>query len=83
MFSLCRYKNGAEFDGYFRDDLENGFGILTYPPDKICLKFEGFWRNGKKCGKGTLYYNDGTKYTGNFHNNTMQGTQFLTLLTLI
>ena len=65
--------NGAEYEGCFKDDLENGKGVLTYAPDKSCHKFEGFWKDGKKCGEGVLHYKDGTKYSGNFENDNMEG----------
>ena len=70
---LSSFKNGAKFEGHYANDLENGYGILTYPPGKICHKFEGNWKDGKKSGEGVLHFNDGTKYIGHFHNNSMQG----------
>ena len=44
-------------------DMENIFG-------KMVIYYIGQWLNGKKHGKGILYYKDGTiKYGGNFKND--------------
>ena len=36
-------------------------------------KYEGGMENGKRNGKGTLYYEDGGKYTGNWVRNNVHG----------
>jgi hypothetical protein len=70
---ISRFKNGAKFEGCFVKDLENGFGIITYPPGESHQKFEGNWKDGKKFGEGMLHFNDGTTCMGNFYNNSLQG----------
>ena len=37
---------------------------------------EGDWKNGKKDGKGTYYYNDGQKEEGNWKNDNFQKKGF-------
>lgn len=36
-------------------------------------KVEGFWMNGKLCGKATMEYNNGDIYTGEWYNNEKNG----------
>lgn len=36
-------------------------------------KYEGQKLNGKRHGKGTFYYNDGSKYVGDWAENKMHG----------
>ena len=35
-------------------------------------KYEGFWKHGKKEGKGIYYYNNGDKYEGVWKNNKLE-----------
>ena len=47
------------YDGEFKNDECNGFGILYYPDGK---RFEGNWKDGKKHGKGNYIFPGGQMY---------------------
>ena len=42
------YTNGDKYEGYWKNDLKNGEGILTYSTGNIQ---KGFWKDGKKDGQ--------------------------------
>ena len=60
-----KYKNGDIYEGYFSNDIKEGYGKMTYKNgDYYC----GNWVNNKKEGKGKMIYNNGGNYE-NFLNN--------------
>ena len=56
-------------EGY--SELPHGWGILNFNNDDQFqrLKFEGNMVSGVMEGYGTLWWQDGSHYTGQFHNN--------------
>lgn len=53
------WPNGQVYDGEFKNDDCNGFGILHYPDGK---RYEGNWKDGKKHMKGHYVWPNGSKY---------------------
>jgi len=53
------WPNGQVYDGEFKSDNCNGFGILHYPDGK---RYEGNWKDGKKHLKGYYVWPNGSKY---------------------
>ena len=43
----------------------DGYGVSTISGD-YGQKYEGYFKDGKRNGKGVIYYNHGDKYTGTF-----------------
>ena len=60
--------------GEYKDGKRNGYGKLFY--NNGCI-YEGYWKNNKKEGLGIFYYFDKTKYIGNFQNDIMGDTNFV------
>ena len=56
-------------EGY--NELPDGWGILNFNNDDQFkrLKYEGNMASGVMEGYGTLWWQDGSYYTGQFHNN--------------
>ena len=56
-------------EGY--TELPHGWGILNFNNDDQLkrLKYEGNMASGVMEGHGTLWWQDGSYYTGQFHNN--------------
>jgi len=56
-------------EGY--SELPHGWGILNFNDDDqfLRLKYEGNMASGVMEGYGTLWWKDGSYYTGQFHNN--------------
>jgi len=56
-------------EGY--SELPDGWGLITFNDDDQYkrLKYEGSMARGVMEGHGTLWWQDGSHYTGEFHNN--------------
>lgn len=68
---VYEHSGGARYEGEWKDDLQNGHGVETWPGIVIILildnaKYEGTYSNGKKNGRGILHFADGSKYIGEF-----------------
>ena len=66
--SLFREKIGTKkmfYDGYFKDGLYHGLGILTFENGNI---YKGEFVNGLFHGSGTLTFKNGVIHQGNFKN---------------
>ncbi|MAP01856.1 MAG: hypothetical protein CMD01_03455 [Flavobacteriales bacterium] len=63
LFSACNVEGGC-LDG----DCVNGFGIYSWAD-----KYEGEWTDGKRNGKGTMHWSDGTKYQGQWKEDKRHG----------
>jgi hypothetical protein len=52
---------GASYEGEVSGGLRHGYGRLTISGSPVV--YEGQWQQGKRCGRGVLYYNsDKTAY---------------------
>jgi len=61
---------GAEYTGYWKNDKFHGKGKITTPEG---LVFEGEFQNGFRQKYGTIFYEDGSVYTGELEDWTRQG----------
>jgi hypothetical protein len=64
------FDDGTKFEGDFKGLQFDGEGILTSPNGET---YEGEFKSGKRCGKGTQKFSDGTKYVGNWKNDLFNG----------
>lgn len=62
--------NGAKYEGQWKDDLQDGYGIETWADGS---RYEGHYKMGKKHGNGTYTWADGSKYIGNWIDNKISG----------
>ena len=67
------WKDGTVYQGFVRDYLPDGKGIMT-TADAI---YTGDFVNGTQTGQGIKQYKDGTKYTGSFKQNKYSGQGLL------
>jgi hypothetical protein len=51
-----KWKDGSKYVGLFKKGLKHGRGEYFFSSKK---RFCGFWREGKRNGKGILYEADG------------------------
>ena len=70
------YSNGYKYEGYWKNNLQNGQGTYTYA--SVLLKnhkeeYVGEWKDGKFNGQGTYIFTDGEKYVGEFKNGIRYG----------
>lgn len=63
------YENDHLYKGDFVNGLRHGFG-KDYRKN---LKYEGEFKNDKKCGKGQIIFNSGDEYIGEFSDNKFNG----------
>ncbi|XP_042542674.1 radial spoke head 10 homolog B-like [Dipodomys spectabilis] len=65
--------DGSTYEGEVINGIRNGFGIFKF--SKKPVSYMGYWCDGKKHGKGTVYYNqEGTSwYEGDWVYNVKKG----------
>ena len=72
------YKNGAKYEGEWKNDKKDGKGVFTSSHYYNCrknvgMKYEGEFRDGKLEGYGITTYTNGDKYEGEWKNNKQYG----------
>ncbi|XP_036248066.1 radial spoke head 10 homolog B-like isoform X1 [Molothrus ater] len=70
------WNDGTVYEGSIQDGLRHGYGIFrsgTHP-----IFYTGFWCNGKRHGKGTIYFDQEQTswYAGDWVNNVREGWGF-------
>ena len=68
-YGILFLANGVIYEGEFKNDYLEGYGIAIY----IDAKYEGEFKNDKKDGRGKLYYYIGSNYEGEFKNGKTDG----------
>ncbi|XP_029140841.1 radial spoke head 10 homolog B [Protobothrops mucrosquamatus] len=68
-----KWPDGSLYEGEVKNGIRHGFGMYkcgTYP-----VSYIGHWVEGKRHGKGTIYYNEpgSSWYEGDFVNNVKSG----------
>ena len=69
--SISKYKNQFIYIGEWKNDMREGRGVYYNPLTKE--KYEGYFKNGKAEGNGTVYYNNGDIFKGEFKNWVKEG----------
>ncbi len=79
LLPIDRFRGGITVSRYERyvgqllDQKPHGYGVFTSTdPAAMLIKYEGGWKLGKKSGKGTADYLEGT-YIGGFEADVMHG----------
>ena len=69
VFVGC-YNTGTTIDkgGCIDGDCVNGYGSFSWTDN-----YEGEWADGKRNGKGTMNWSDGTKYVGDWKDDKRDG----------
>jgi hypothetical protein len=65
-----KYKNGAIYEGDFKDGKENGYGTTKWPDDAV---YVGKFKNGLWHGRGKMKWANGEVYEGSFMNGFRHG----------
>ncbi|XP_058671751.1 radial spoke head 10 homolog B-like [Ammospiza nelsoni] len=70
------WSDGTVYEGSIQDGLRHGYGVFrsgTHP-----IFYAGFWCNGKRHGKGKIYYDQEQTswYAGDWVNNVREGWGF-------
>uniref|UniRef100_A0A7S2JWF9 MORN repeat protein n=1 Tax=Leptocylindrus danicus TaxID=163516 RepID=A0A7S2JWF9_9STRA len=65
------------YEGEWANDKRHGFGKHIYSRTKGEI-YVGSWKDGKRHGKGSLQFNDGSKFDGSFENDLKEGHGFHT-----
>jgi hypothetical protein len=70
---------GVKYEGEFRNNVYNGYGILSWPPFEengvkyVGRRFEGDFKDGQRHGKGIFMVGNGDYYSGMFEKNLYHG----------
>ena len=69
------WNNGDKYEGDFINGIINGNGIILYNKNDECKRkeYDGEWKDGKKEGKGIMYWNNGERYEGDWKNDKIEG----------
>jgi hypothetical protein len=54
----------------------NGFGQRIFPGNIQFLNYSGYWKQGKMCGEGLLFYKSGSMYKGTLINDLKEGAGY-------
>jgi len=65
-----KFADGSTYNGSFRFGKAHGAGIMTFADGS---RFEGDWKSGEM-SYGSLFFENGDEYLGEFKNNKMAGT---------
>ncbi|KAG2392479.1 hypothetical protein C9374_012731 [Naegleria lovaniensis] len=65
------WDDGSIYEGEVKNGLRDGYG--TYTSGDLLSKYEGYWKQGQRHGKGIMYYSADEKYEGNFTHNKRHG----------
>ena len=67
------YPDGRRYEGNFKENEHNGFGIMEYPSGDVYgegSKYAGQWKKNKRHGQGVMtYLDDGRVLKGLFREN--------------
>lgn len=70
MKMRVKYKNGAIYEGDFKDGKENGYGTTKWPDGAV---YVGKYKNGLWHGRGKMKWANGEVYEGRFMNGFRHG----------
>ncbi|NXA52244.1 R10B2 protein, partial [Nothocercus julius] len=67
------WTDGSMYDGSIRNGVRHGLGLFRSGTHAV--SYIGYWCNGKRHGKGTIYYNQEhtSWYSGDWVNNSKEG----------
>ncbi len=66
FFQKCR----VALDSDVRGNCTSGYGVIEYRGKDVYM---GYWKDGKKHGKGKYIWKDGSVYEGEWYKNNMHG----------
>ena len=69
------WNNGDKYTGEWKDGKLNGYGTFTWKETRVgyMYKYEGYFVNDQRHGKGTAYFVGGDTYSGNWKNGDRTG----------
>ena len=69
------YADGSVYVGEFQDGEINGKGNITFPKGKKTQikSYDGYWKNGKYNGWGTMIWYNGSRYEGQWLEQKLHG----------
>jgi hypothetical protein len=67
------FTNGNIYTGSMKGGKPHGGGVLVSIGANFNERYEGEFMDGKRHGKGTQFYKDGSKYEGNWSKNLWHG----------
>lgn len=77
-YGIYTWDNGDIYQGEFKNNWINGYGVYKYHDDKIFKEYSGEWIDGVRNGHGTMWYaetdaDERDKYTGGWLNGDRHG----------
>ena len=72
-FIIFNGAEGGNFSGEFINCLKNGQGRINYSENSDRVSYDGYWRNDKRDGQGTMIWRNNETYIGQWENDNMNG----------
>jgi len=74
-YGILQWKDGCVYAGEWASDAQNGWGKLRFSERDVLNResYEGEWLEGKRSGKGVLYYRSGDRYEGEWKDDKYHG----------
>jgi len=74
-YGILQWKDGCVYAGEWASDTQNGWGKLRFGERDVLNResYEGEWLDGKRSGKGILYYRSGDRYEGEWKDDKYHG----------
>ena len=67
-FGSQTFDDVSMYEGWYEDGIPHGSGTLSHQYGKV---FHGKWVEGKRSGKSTLIFSDGTELTAEWNGSTI------------
>lgn len=53
-FGRFSFGDGKVYEGYYKNDKKDGYGVFVWPSEPQPRRYEGWWANGKQHGFGIV-----------------------------
>ena len=71
---MLHFNDGTIYIGNFINNSMQGYCVIKFSNERATFdRYEGYLKNGRFNGYGTMYAKDGSKYEGQWENARMHG----------
>ena len=70
MTNTTTFSTGKKYEGDYKEDKYDGFGVISYPDGR---KYEGEFKANYFSGMGIMFWPSGGRYVGNWEGDQRNG----------
>jgi len=71
--TYIRVTDKATYTGEWYNNVRHGYGVEEIPSKEGTQRYEGEWKEDKRCGFGKILYDNGDRYEGEWLDNLKHG----------